>query len=108
MLPLSAGISSPSRTRATASSSVLKKYAKELFKRYDERTAELSKAMREKQELEREMGELTVKIAGLEREKKRKAEQIGKLQQSQKQTASTLPQAMEDFRRKLKTFLRVK
>lgn len=86
---------------------MLKKYAKELFKRYDERTAELNKAMREKQELEKQMGELAQRVATLEREKKRKAEQVLRLQQSQKHHSS-LPQAMEDFRRKVKKLLQSK
>ena len=86
---------------------MLKKYAKELFKRYDERTAELNKAMIEKQELEKQMGELAQRVATLEREKKRKAEQVLRLQQSQKHHSS-LPQAMEDFRRKVRKLLQSK
>lgn len=83
---------------------MLKKYAKELFKRYDERTAELNQAMREKQELERQMGELAQKVTFLEREKRRKADQIARLQKS----TPALPQAMDDFRRKLRKFLHSK
>lgn len=85
---------------------MLKKYAKELFKRYDERTAELNKVMREKQELEKEMGELALKVAMLEREKRKKADQIARIQLTQK--AATLPQAMDDFRKKLRRFLHCK
>ena len=115
LLPLSSTFSSPSRTpvakfgsNSNASGSVLKKYAKELFKRYDERTSELSKVQREKQELEKRLQELTLRVCELERERHKKDEQIRILHTELAKPPphqGKLHQTMDEFRTKLKKFV---
>lgn len=51
---------------SSAKSTVLKKYTKELFRRYDDRTAELTQILREKESIQRKLESLTAQAAALE------------------------------------------
>lgn len=51
---------------SSAKSTVLKKYTKELFRRYDDRTAELTEILREKESIQRKVESLAAQAAALE------------------------------------------
>ena len=96
---------------SAATPSVLKKYTKELFRRYDDRTAELTQILKEKESVQRKVESLATQVATLEADIQAQDRLLAQLTPGKTQP-SDCPQAvqslMDEVRAKLAKTLKAR
>lgn len=92
---------------APAKPNILKKYTKELFRRYDDRTAELTQIVREKEGIQRKVDSLKAHAATLEAEIKAQDHLLAQLTAAKRELSPPAVQAlMESVHKKLMKVLK--
>lgn len=96
---------------SAATPSVLKKYTKELFRRYDDRTAELNQIVREKESVQRKVESLATQVAILEADIQAQDHLLAQLTAGKSQSSNCPPAVqslMDEVRAKLAKTLKAR